>query len=881
MKRRVIIVDGPLALGMRRFWAAKANEVGSDILTLPLLAARLAGGFRRAADREMLSAAVAAALRGDGYLQIDKVKDLPGMVRAATQTLERAWDSDLDLTALASTSERLADLALLEHRASEALPYGAMLPRPLRNAAVERVRFAAALFGSISLEGLVDVAPVWRPLLVALSAHLEVSWSAPAKLGQDWSPGQVSVATAESPKVIRGELSADPRAEVVEALRWARQLLSRGVSASDIAITAASTQTWDEHMLVLAGHAELPIHFSHGLPALGSWEEQSCAALADVLGNGISQERLRRLLAHSSSTKAAAVPADWAAGLPRKAGLFNVDQWRRALCYARDHRSDPGAAERTLLPLLDALAPGLANAEQAGKAFLGGASLGLWRDALRNAPAAAVALSLDSLRIRDSRHPANSVVWCPASHLIGTPRRWMRLLGVAGRSWPRSDAEDPILPDHVLPRRRLVPISTAERDRLYFELLVSRPAEEIVLSRSRRSTEGALQSASALWPATLPVRICTRSRIPEHAFSETDRLLARAVEAGRSERIKAASSCWRDWNREDATAHDGTVRPGHPAVRRAVTRLHSATSLKLMVRDPLGFLWKYALDMRPVALSEVPLALDHLAFGELVHELLARTINALEPAPGFVRASSDEIELALAAAVNHVFRQWPLERPVPPALLWNHSLEEAARRSLRGLTIDTSFKKDTASWSEVSFGLPSADEGTQSPWPSGGEIFVGSSKLKLTGRIDRVDIAAGGRGVRISDYKTGATPRRPDKVVLDRGKELQRVLYAIAVKQLVPDTSQIVSRLIYLDGASPPLALSRDALEAAADDVARFLDKACELLERGHACPGPAAREPYNDMRLALPAELDAYLARKAKAFGILARDLDQLWSTP
>lgn len=289
MKRRVMIVDGPLALGMRRFWAAKANEVGTDILTLPLLAARLAGGFSRAADREVLSTVVAAALRADGYSQIDKVKNLPGMVRAAMQTLNHAWGADLDLTALAPISGRLADLALLEQRVSEALPYGAMLPRPLRDAAVERVRFASTLFGSISLEGLVDVEPVWRPLLVALSAHLEVSWSAPAKLGRDWFPGQVSVPTTESPKVIRGELIADPRAEVVEALRWARQLLSSGVSASDIAITAASTPTWDEHMQVLAGHAELPIHFSHGLPALGSWEGQSCAALADVLGNGISK----------------------------------------------------------------------------------------------------------------------------------------------------------------------------------------------------------------------------------------------------------------------------------------------------------------------------------------------------------------------------------------------------------------------------------------------------------------------------------------------------------------------------------------------------------------------------------------------------------------
>ncbi|MBN8903236.1 MAG: hypothetical protein J0H57_19575 [Rhodospirillales bacterium] len=44
MERRVIVVEGPLAFGIRRFQAARANDVGLEILTLPLLAARLAGG---------------------------------------------------------------------------------------------------------------------------------------------------------------------------------------------------------------------------------------------------------------------------------------------------------------------------------------------------------------------------------------------------------------------------------------------------------------------------------------------------------------------------------------------------------------------------------------------------------------------------------------------------------------------------------------------------------------------------------------------------------------------------------------------------------------------------------------------------------------------
>ena len=42
---RTAVVDGPLAHQVRRAAAARANECGLQILTLPQLAARLAGGF--------------------------------------------------------------------------------------------------------------------------------------------------------------------------------------------------------------------------------------------------------------------------------------------------------------------------------------------------------------------------------------------------------------------------------------------------------------------------------------------------------------------------------------------------------------------------------------------------------------------------------------------------------------------------------------------------------------------------------------------------------------------------------------------------------------------------------------------------------------------
>jgi len=64
----------------------------------------------------------------------------PGTTRAALQTLVRAWSADIDLDNPAFPSARVADIALLERRIRNALPHGAMLPRQLRDAALERFR---------------------------------------------------------------------------------------------------------------------------------------------------------------------------------------------------------------------------------------------------------------------------------------------------------------------------------------------------------------------------------------------------------------------------------------------------------------------------------------------------------------------------------------------------------------------------------------------------------------------------------------------------------------------------------------------------------------------------------------------------------------------
>jgi hypothetical protein len=92
---------------------------------------------------------------------------------------------------------------------------------------------------------------------------------------------------------------------------------------------------------------------------------------------------------------------------------------------------------------------------------------------------------------------------------------------------------------------------------------------------------------------------------------------------------------------------------GHAVIAESLAEIQSPTSLARLLRDPLGFVWKYALGWRAPDDRERPLILPPDEFGRLVHELLRRAVGALEPVPGFTVAGAEEIEGALEA-VRHV-----------------------------------------------------------------------------------------------------------------------------------------------------------------------------------------------------------------------------------
>jgi hypothetical protein len=340
--------------------------------------------------------------------------------------------------------------------------------------------------------------------------------------------------------------------------------------------------------------------------------------------------------------------------------------------------------------------------------------------------------------------------------------------------------------------------------------------------------------------------------------------------------------CWRNWQRPDLTAHDGaTGAHSDVAVGRALARAQSTTSIRRLLRDPAGFVWRYALQWRSPEFEQQPLVLPRPVFGELVHELIRHAIDALEPVPGVSKASETEIRNAVDAAVEAVARSWPLEHAVPPLMLWRHTLEEAARMTISGLTVDDSVLADTRSWTELPFGEENATDAAGLPWDAARPVIVPETDIRFRGRIDRVDLRPDGSAVRITDYKSGRAPEGAADIVLAGGGELQRVLYAMAARQLLPEVRNIVSRLAYLAGQSAPMRLQGEALDEVMTDAAAFIAVASRIARTGAAVPGPDAREHFHDMRLALPADRDAYLRRKEQAFIAALGELAPLWRRP
>lgn len=876
--RSTLVVHGRLAMRESRIAAARNRRHGLQVMTFEQAAVRLAGGFARPIDAECLRAAIQAALPTTPMGELESIKALPGMIDAAADTLHKAWRAGIDLASHAADHPRLAVIARLEAAVLDHLPPGMMRPLDIVAAATARIAHAPAVLGPLEISGPTELSACWRPLLQALTNHIPVQWTAGPRDVPAWLNGtgvEIARSPARKPE-ISSVSAATAYHETIEAMRWARNLLASGVSASEIAIATASTADYDDYFLALRADANIDLHFVHGVRTVTTRDGQTAAALADIVVRGLSQSRLRRLAALcGDSGPFETLPTGWLRVLPRDAPLSTPGAWNRLLARLAPEdwpdRSDHAPALRAAA---ETLTKGPEAAGEIGDAFLNGRALAIWRKALLAGPAASIDATLETMKQDDGLEACVCVVWTPASALASSPRRFVRLLGLNSSRWPRGIAEDRLIPDHIIPTPVLDPLPVNLADRRDFETILATAADEVVLSRARRDSDGRLLGRSPLLAAHGDETYLRRNATPARAFSETDRLLARPEEFASDPQAVSARSCWRDWRQAEITPHDGLVRAGHPLVLAILARTQSASSLRRLLRNPLSFAWVYAFGWREPQSSAEPLVLDALGIGDLVHMVLERALRKLEIGGGLVSASTEAIDAAVAEATEAVAADWESARPVPPAIIWRRTLDDARVMAGRALSYGDDPLPGARSYGEVPFGGSQPKSDTETPWDASTPVTIPDTGFNIAGYIDRLDISGDGKRALVRDYKTGRPPR--SEIRLNGGRELQRCLYAFAVKALLGDDVAISASLLYPREA---VDLKLDDPEAVLAEIAGYLRAARASFASGAALPGPDTGGDYDDLAFALPANASAtYCKRKIPAATERLGEVAQVW---
>lgn len=863
--RRTVIVFGRLQARELRLAAARNRQHGLQMVTMEQLACRLAGGFHRAIDDEELRKAIQATLPVSNLGELEPIKLLPGMVDACVDTLRKVWTSKVDLH-VPDGHPRLQSIATLEEAVLQLIPPGMKRPADLVEAALHRIAHAPSVLGAIEVLGMTELEPCWRPLLVALATVTPVRWVAGPRAVPAWlDVTAVEVIRSEgcSPTVHVASASTGLH-EAIEALRWARHLVASGAALpSEIAIASVSPSEFDDHFLSLRAEANFDLHFAHGTKLLASRDGQSVAALADILLRGISQRKLRRLASLLPKTAGALsdLPEGWMKVLPTDAPLTSARSWEK-LFPTLSSESWPDVTDHTpkLRAVIDVLLQGSDAATTAGDLLLHGRSLTIWRKALAAGPAASLELTLASMREDDGLEACTSIAWMPASYIAASPRRYVRLLGLNSSRWPRRLAEDRLLSDHIVPKAQLDPLPLAEADRRDFHTILATTEREVALSYSRRDSGGRLLGRSGLLQGMPEPVYLRRHRIAEHAHGESDRLASRATEYRTQVNAANAIQSWRNWLRPDLTPSDGALRQDHPLALAILDRSQSASSLSLLLRNPVGFLWKYGLGLKAPQTSDEPMMLDALAFGNLVHEVLDVALQLLGASTQ--RGEPLDTGNATRQAIAQVSISWETLQPVPPRLLWLRTLAEVEKLSEVAFQAVQTNPAGWRSFSEIPFGGAVSQATTALPWDANAAVEIPGAGFRINGYIDRLDVSPDGQAAAVYDYKTGKSPK--DGIVLNGGKELQRCLYAFAVQALLGKGVEISAELLYL---RDKLTLRLDAPTDTLALLQQHLTDARNNLTSGGTVPGIAAGEGFDDLAFALPANAaNSYCKRKMPA---------------
>jgi hypothetical protein len=878
--KKTFVVNGALAINSERFFIGTTRANGATAMAIEHVAARLAGGLLQMIDMVTLREIVSTVLPDVDMQELQAISDMPNMAQAATRSLMKFWMSGVD-PASVTHLPRMQAIFALEAAVLERMPANLKRPTDLRDMAIKRAKFTSMIFGRVEIKNMTNLHPVWQPLVEAMALNHQpgqpMIWNAGPRPVPDWVKAicEVRIATETNIKPA-SQTTANARHEVVEAIRWLRQRLASSTNPGILAIATTSTAAYDDLFVAAAAEADIQIHFVHGRSAIHSEEGQTAAALADLLLRGLSQKRVRRLidLAGKTVPMLSALSADWASSLKPDAALTTLKRWQDALKRPKDVE-----LAKALLPVIELVDTGIKNAEEIGRALLPFDALNIWERALRDGPAEALDNTIRAIKIKDKVSPLMMPCFMSAEDLAANPREEVMLIGMTSENWPRHENEDSLIPDHVISTEVLNPMPLSGLDEADFNTIVATTTKSLVISWPRRDAEGKKCEPSGLLTQALVqnAKELGRSRRAPAAMSEADRLFCRPDEFEKQPEAKKASAVIGNWFTDTWTEHDGLVEPNNPRIAATLAQVHSATSIRKLLRDPIGFVWQYALGFRAPEYEDEPLLLDSRQRGNLLHDMLETAVSILERNGGLSKASKSDIERAVRSARGSVATDTAASQPVPPEVIWQQTLQSAADLAIKALSFDFPALPDQKTFCEVPFGDEKENVTDDTPMFADPTVVIPGTKLRVKGRMDRLDMSGDSSIVRVIDYKGGSTPKNVKDMIFKKGDEVQRPIYFSVVKSLMKDATEIEAGLFFpMTGDYAPLA----DLETHVAELVVFINEACAYLLGGHAVPGPATADTFNPLVFALPANAKAtYLPRSVMTATERLPNLAALWS--
>jgi ATP-dependent helicase/nuclease subunit B len=394
----------------------------------------------------------------------------------------------------------------------------------------------------------------------------------------------------------------------------------------------------------------------------------------------------------------------------------------------------------------------------------------------------------------------------------GLPHRHVIVLGLSEGVFPMRAAEDPLYLDteRLQLRERNIDLQTqrerSDDDGLFYEM-ISLATESLTLTRTTVEN-GAAQPPSHLWRATqavFPTLRAVEQRVGRvvplvQAAAPREALLAAADGLTRGDATIAPMLHWLTRSHTAAWAHIARARAieGRRMSRAAHDhysgRLHDPRLIDAAAAALTGRLWSATqlndygicgfrffasrlLKLKPIKAPEE--GIDAAQLGTLYHEILEATYTQL--AAEGIPIAAEHLDRALAILDDHAARLLP---DAPQRLgfrapaLWRAE-GRAIHERLRVVVRDD-FDPD----SDVNKALAKIGIGARRPYGfevafGGGKGYlldVGGERLRLNGKIDRIDLTDD--GAVIIDYKLGS--KQIPSTEITRGRNFQMLAYLLA-----------------------------------------------------------------------------------------------------